>query len=762
MATPTTRRGLPLSRPVASRERTSAESWIRRHAGLGVIAVAFAVVGTLYSVSIPIFEVLGEPIHVWRIVRMRGNLDTPHLDAFAALWPDQTPEPPLYYWIGSALTRLLPSNRGDADLLPNPFLAIAQPSTLDNKNAVLRADVGGDPAFGRLVYALRLFSVFCSTLTVICTYRMTRVVIPRWPSVAFGSVAALALNPQFVFLSAGATNDALGIAFIAASLLVAVQAAHGERLGGYSSALALGLVTGLGALAKHTALAALALVPCVFAVRFKRQPDRALWRDLILPLLLSTAIAGLIAGWWYARPGALSFLTSFDAFNKASSAGAWPFLALQRARLAFMSYWGLFGWLNVPADSVYYTALLVLCVLSAMGLVLRLARTYWRERRVRLPERRPSLLLAIWALAILALIAWGALSQGERFGLSLLAAIPVTSFFFFIGLSSLVARRDVGALAGLIAALLAAVVAAVPARFIVPVYERPITYRMETLPEDIHALDVDYGGELFLLGYSLVDADVSPGQEILVRLWFVGRKRMVIDHVLSVTLHDWQGSPIGAALTHGGGGSYPTSLWLPGEVIQEEVTLAVSPDVAAPMAAFLRVSVQSGASAMYLEAHDAGGGSLGQYAEIGPFRIAQATPERYEPEHVLDASFDGRIALIGYDQEDAAHPAGEAEIVLYWRGMGTIGRNYTVFLHLVDASGRIAAQTDEEPLGGQYPTSLWQPDETIRDPHGLNLPASLAEGPYHLVVGLYMPETGRRLDLVGTGAPANSVRLGEL
>ena len=65
----------------------------------------------------------------------------------------------------------------------------------------------------------------------------------------------------------------------------------------------------------------------------------------------------------------------------------------------------------------------------------------------------------------------------------------------------------------------------------------------------------------------------------------------------------------------------------------------------------------------------------------------------------------------------------------------------------MDSAGQLRAQQDNPPQQGHYPTSWWNPGETIIDPHTLLLPSDLTPESYTLRLGLYRPETGQRLPL---------------
>ena len=75
-----------------------------------------------------------------------------------------------------------------------------------------------------------------------------------------------------------------------------------------------------------------------------------------------------------------------------------------------------------------------------------------------------------------------------------------------------------------------------------------------------------------------------------------------------------------------------------------------------------------------------------------------------------------------------------------------LSTRYKVFLHLLDAQGRLVAQHDSEPVGGLAPTTAWPPGATVRDRRALVLPDQLPPGSYTLSVGMYTgDDPGQRL-----------------
>ena len=116
-------------------------------------------------------------------------------------------------------------------------------------------------------------------------------------------------------------------------------------------------------------------------------------------------------------------------------------------------------------------------------------------------------------------------------------------------------------------------------------------------------------------------------------------------------------------------------------------------------------------------------------------------------------SFGQQIGLIGYDVQATA---SQIDLTLDWAALVQPPHAYTVFAHVVDATGQSVGQQDNMPLHDQLPTSCWRPGEYISDPYTIKI-AENARGPFSIEVGLYRLETGERLPLDdGSGS---SVRL---
>ena len=128
-------------------------------------------------------------------------------------------------------------------------------------------------------------------------------------------------------------------------------------------------------------------------------------------------------------------------------------------------------------------------------------------------------------------------------------------------------------------------------------------------------------------------------------------------------------------------------------------------------------------------------------------------------EIAIDATFDDAILLRRAGTLATVQPGSVLPITLQWETRQPVTEDYHVFVHLLDAEGNLAAQSDSQPALWARPTSSWTPGEPIEDRHALLLPADLPPGDYTLIAGLYLPESGERLQ---TSSGETSVVLGSV
>ncbi len=126
---------------------------------------------------------------------------------------------------------------------------------------------------------------------------------------------------------------------------------------------------------------------------------------------------------------------------------------------------------------------------------------------------------------------------------------------------------------------------------------------------------------------------------------------------------------------------------------------------------------------------------------IGSVRfVTYAVPTQLsnDPAQRSHARFGAHITLDGFTLPTTNLKAGDIlQLDLYWHTDTALTEHYKVFVHVLDSSGNIAAQTDREPGGGLNPTTIWKPNEPIVDRYGVLIPSDTPNGTYSIEVGLY-------------------------
>ncbi len=122
--------------------------------------------------------------------------------------------------------------------------------------------------------------------------------------------------------------------------------------------------------------------------------------------------------------------------------------------------------------------------------------------------------------------------------------------------------------------------------------------------------------------------------------------------------------------------------------------------------------------------------------------------------------FDNNIAFLGYDINPVVvSPGQEFEITYWWKALGSVDVDYTVFVHFIDSSGKIAFQHDHAP---PRPTSEWLSGDIISEKYDVYIPSNTDEGIYRIRFGLYDAETSKRATLSSRNVRGNAPYLAQI
>jgi hypothetical protein len=202
---------------------------------------------------------------------------------------------------------------------------------------------------------------------------------------------------------------------------------------------------------------------------------------------------------------------------------------------------------------------------------------------------------------------------------------------------------------------------------------------------------------------------------------------------------------------------YPPDRWRPGDVIPVEVRQPI-PAGLTPGAYYLAVGIHD-FRADPIPVLGADGAPVADAAIAGMLKELRTAAPSTEGMIPARATFGDQITLIGYRitdetgmEIDPLTPGQSATVTLYWQALRRPDAEYTAFLHVVDPSGEIAAQSDVQPEGGAYPTGIWDAGEIVTTVHPITIPAD-ASVPFTLYTGWYSFPDLVRLSVTQNGEP---------
>jgi len=744
--------------------------------GLSLAIGVYLVLAVAYGVVAPPLESPDEIGHFFATKYMADHGALPEPDkpwAQQYFYGQEGSQPPLYYWVGALILRLSGVHTGDAWNYKqvNPHTTCGSPLATGNK-----AFLAHDPSFPwrdstLAIHLLRLYSTALGLATVIGVAAIARLCFPGRLWVALLCVALTALNPQFLFVSAGVNNDNMVVALCTWGVYWILRAS----LHGFTPAttVLIGLLIGLAALSKLTGLllAPLAGLAISFAAWRQRRarPPLALGSFAASRLALVGLPVLAVFGWWCLR-NALLYADPLLIAHHLAIVKSHPPLPLMYMGYdipdLFRSYWGRFTCDLVPGD--WYSALWGLVVLAGfMGLVLRgRKRLSWRQQVCLLG------LTAWFMLVFLGWLRWNMITTGVQ-GRLLFPATASVSVLVGGGWSWWVDRRrwleKVLLLAWLGLALW------VLLGLLVPAFAPPRRYADAAALDIPNRVDGVFGERIALLGFDVQPTSLEPGQTVEVTLYLSATRPMTELHSMGlwfVSAVPGETSRLTGLDTWPGHGNYPTTAWNPGEVVVDRYRLRVPREVERAQAWVLQVSFYGVGEGKRLPLSQ-NGQVVGDRALLGWIRVGTGmgrlslagTPVAPSLGGGLAGSheaptagggvvtagpgavFGGAIALRGA----RAVPGEEAlRVTLWWEAQAPLSGNYAVFVHLLDEDGRLVGTGDGPPLGGGFPTQMWHPGDSVVDEHVVPLPPNLATGGTSLHVGWYDPVTGARLS-VGSG-----------
>lgn len=740
---------------------------LRAHREIALVLALFIALGIFYSVTTPLFEAPDEQWHfafVQYVATGRG-LPVQTIDQPTHLARQEGSQPPLYYLLGAATTFWIDTSDYPSIVWENPHYGYNVPGIIDdNKNLFIHTSLESFPYHGAVlaIHLARLLSVLMGALAVLFTYLLALEIFPNRKYLAASAAALLAFVPQFLFISSAVSNDSTIVAMSALSLWLMVRfltederrktedegrttgdiPSRGIRL---RSVGILGVAVGLAALAKVSGLGLVVLAAFVVIYVYRKNI-----RQLSVTLGFLLLTFALVAGWWYARNLMLyGELTGTAMMTRIFGARVTPLTTTQLiAQLSevWETFWVGFGWGNIRANPAVYSLIEIIVALSGVGLLLGLVRRRAHFRST-LVTSLPLFVLALWiAVAFVELLDWMQITQAPH-GRLFFPALPALAPLAVLGLTQWAPTRAQPFVARGVAIAFFAFAAIAPFVILQPAYAFPSF--LDESPAISNRVEINYDNKMKLLGYDITPNRVRPGEWTTLTLYWQSLTTMDQDYSIGIHVVDSSGRVIGARDSYPGHGLLPTRLWRAGQILSDAYWLPIADDATAPSIGWIQVSLYSLQDRRDLQAFDPNGNEVptpivGRLKVSGPNAIAP------RPQNATQYSFGKQIDLIGYDlnlaKVSAQTPSQGLDLTLYWKRAAPIDTDYTVFVHILDASGKIVEQSDIQPAQGDSPTSFWDAGEIVPDRHAFTLP----RGAYRIELGLYRADTGQRLPVTDT------------
>ena len=335
--------------------------------GLLLILIGYLILAVAYNVRTPAWQAPDEPAHYNYIAQIvadgccpiiePGDWDSAYLARLTSshfapemlgqldMLEYEDHQPPLYYLLASVIFRLTDGN----------------------------------------ITALRLFSTLLGGVAIVLTYGVGKALYPKRIPVALGAAAFVAFIPQHIAILSSINNDSLAEVVIAAAMLTAVLYLRYGRI----PVWLIGVIVGLGLVTKVNTLLLVGVIPAGFVLRwwFARRHDSQSYPTgrLVRDILVFFVPVLLIASVWVTRN------ISVYGFPDVFGLGAHNAVVADQARTAdliaqigignyfrralettFISFWGQFGWMELPLTGWMVAVILILIGIVMLGWIVSL------------------------------------------------------------------------------------------------------------------------------------------------------------------------------------------------------------------------------------------------------------------------------------------------------------------------------------------------------------------------------------------------------
>jgi hypothetical protein len=742
-----------------------------------------------YGVVNPLFEAPDENWHFFTAQYIATTRQLPVVaEVYDPFLSQEAAQPPLYYWLGARLIAPIDTNQAREQVWPNPFAWAGDAAALANYNQFVHSAQEEWPwqGYALAAHILRVFSTVLGLGTLICVYGCVGLffrahintdeqgvnatqqrTVAQPVDWALLATSVVAFWPQFNFVHASVTNDAL-ITFLSAAalwqLLKLWELVGTQRNSALSTQysvlrarfLLLGVTIAAAILTKNAGtLLFLYALGFLVVLAWRRKQAKMLVAAaiyLVIPVLLLSSWL-----WWrnwtlYGDPTAATVFVRLAGGDRHYT--LWQ--VLTETPSLWNSLFALFGWFNVRAPNWVFAIWNGLVVLSLLGWLIRFKQRINRGLPVTTIPSPPSplhsplliILLTGWFFLVYAgLVSFMLRTPAAQGRLLFPALIPLLLALVggwqgweFSQKLAVTSDQSVGQLRGwrirsglfylmpllTLFTTLYCLLVVIPRAYAVPQVVESVPAAAALEPSAI-----SLSNQLSLVGSSIETVLAQPGEPVWFTLYWQARTRPAFPPEQVVELFGLDPElPIARLHSYHGRGLYPATLWPTGVTLADRFALRLNETVDTPVLATAYVRLDG----------------EGDGVPFGSVKIIPATWPT-APATVLAQLGEG-IRLRQVQFTPAVVRAGETvTVAVIWSVAAAPQGTFTTFVHLGDPSQPPLATGDNQPRSGRYPTQVWATGEVINDQYTLTLPVDLLPGRYPLMIGMYDAAAGLRLPL---------------
>ena len=497
---------------------------------------------------------------------------------------------------------------------------------------------------------------------------------------------------------------------------------------------------------------------------------KILGKSILIFILILIPVL-LIAGWWYYRNiqlygdwlGWSAFIAVLGERGHPASLGQ-----LWGERRGFlMSYWGLFGGVNLPMPNWIYTFLNSLLIVSLVGFtyfLLRLIRQWLRDNKEHwrtvfgainnllsfISTNFALIVCLLFATAVVfGLIQWATTTWSSQ-GRLVFTALSALSVLFTAGLVGWLPQRSARWAIGLIGSFLFIIATLAPFLWIRPNYQSAIIYtsptHMSYTPKTRHLATVCVFGESLSRrnaypehqsnnqpsGESAGTSSLQPGDTFWVHLDWEMLQEVEEDWSVFVHLIDpVLGQPIAQRDMYLGQGLLLTSWLESGDRLVNSYQLTVPETAIAPAQLDLAVGLYNFKTGERLPIDE--GRDLAVIAKLN------LAPRDGDTPNPILINFEDEMQLSGFERNPRRILPGDTiDLTLYWQAQQQLEKEYTIFAQVIDDDTTRWASIDLKPSDG---TKNWQPGQIMPLELSLTIDENAPPGLYPLIVGLYTQDS---------------------